>query len=547
MSGTDIKSGGDMPHESNSIEAKDVAIGDVASIDEKSDLDWMDPKEQKLRRDLGARQIFMISLGTAIGTGLWIGSGSALAKGGPAGLWLGFTIVGFMVLVFVQSLGEMATLFPVPESFTLFATRFVDPSVGVGLGWLYWVDRTLTIPTEFVAANIVIQYWTEQVPVAAWLAIFMVLTFSINYMGVRAYGESEFIFTSIKVTAIIVFIIIGIVIAAGGAPDHEYLGFHYWYDPGSFAHGFKGFLSVLITATFSYGGIELTAIVAGETSNPTRNVPKAIRSVFIRLCMFYMVGTLIVSIIVPYTNKQLLGGSETNASPFVIAFKDHGLAGLSHLMNAIILISALSCGSSAVYASSRVLAGLGRLGIAPRFVAKTDKYGRPYWGIIIATVLGGGLSFLNISDTGAEVFSWFSSLVGLGHTLEWITILITSLRFRAGWKASGYSPKDLPYCGPILFPWSVYFAILIGILIVISKFYLSIWPLGDEQSAATFFSNFISVPLYLILILGYKLIVRPKFVRASEMDVVSGQRVVRDGKPEERAWWQTIFAYFIWA
>jgi yeast amino acid transporter len=233
----------------------------------------------QLHRKLKGRHLQMIAIGGAIGAGLFIGSGKALSTGGPGAVVLDFALVGFMLFCTVNALGELATLFPVQGrsfpnfmadlgSFSIFSTRFIDPAWGFAMGWNYAMQWMTVFPFELTAASLTIGFWNLQVSKAVFITLFWLGVICINLMGVRGYGEAEFIFSLIKVIAVIAFIILGIVIDLGGSPSGIVYGTTFWHNPGSFNNGFKGVLSVFVTAAFAFAGTELAGLAAAETVSP---------------------------------------------------------------------------------------------------------------------------------------------------------------------------------------------------------------------------------------------------------------------------------------
>lgn len=271
--------------------ASTIAKGNVGSDGKVYDLEGaaQATAESPLARKLKGRHLQMIAIGGSIGTGLFVGSGKALANGGPASLLIGFTLIGIMLYCTVHALGEMAVLFPVAGSFSAYSTRFLDPAWGFAMGWNYALQWLIVLPLEIVAASITVNYWTQgNISNAAWVGIFLALIVTINFFGVKGYGEAEFVFSIIKVIAVIAFIILGIVINCGGAPQGGYLGGRYWSDPGAFNHGFKGLCSIFVTAAFAFAGTELIGLAAAETANPRKSLPTAIKQVFWRITLFYI-------------------------------------------------------------------------------------------------------------------------------------------------------------------------------------------------------------------------------------------------------------------
>jgi yeast amino acid transporter len=289
------------------------------------------------------------------------------------------------------------------------------------MGWNYAMGWLVVLPLELTAAGITISYWNSGINVGVFITIFLILLTAINLAGVRGYGEAEFVFSIIKVVAVVGFIIVGIVIDAGGGPNHIKLGSQYWTDPGAFANGFKGVCSVFVTAAFSFAGTELVGLAAAECENPRRTLPRATKQVFWRITIFYMVSLSIIGCLVPYNNPQLLNGTssvDVKASPFVIAIQNAGIKVLPSIMNAVILISVLSVGNSSTYGSTRTLTALAEIGQAPALFAYIDKKGRPLVTLVLALVLG-CLAYINIAPVGATVFNWLLALSGLSSFFTW--------------------------------------------------------------------------------------------------------------------------------
>src|SRR5271170_1853151 len=289
------------------------------------------------------------------------------------------------------------------------------------MGWNYAMQWLVVLPLELTAAGITVNYWTTSINVGVFITIFLVALTLINLAGVRGYGEAEFVFSIIKVIAVIGFIILGIVIDCGGAPEGGYLGTHYWYDPGAFANGFKGVCSVFVTAAFAFAGTELVGLAAAETENPRKTLPRATKQVFWRITIFYLVSLFLVGLIVPYTNPQLLNGTSSvdiKASPFVIAIQNAGINVLPSIFNAVILISVLSVGNSSTYGSTRTIQALAEIHQAPQIFGFIDKKGRPMVTLLFALAFS-GLAYINIAPVGATVFNWLLALSGLSVFFTW--------------------------------------------------------------------------------------------------------------------------------
>ena len=375
----------------------------------------------RLNRKLQGRHMQMIAIGGSIGTGLFIGSGSALATGGPLALLLGFGIVGIMLFCVVHALGELAAIFPIAGAFSVYSTRFIDPAWGFSMGWNYAMQWLVVLPLELTAAGITIEYWNSGINVGVFITIFLVALTMINLAGVRGYGEAEFVFSIIKVIAVVGFIILGIVLNCGGGPNGQYIGAQYWHNPGPLANGFKGICSVFVTAAFAFAGTELVGLAAAECENPRKTLPRATKQVFWRIALFYMISLFLVGLLVPYTNPQLLNSTssvDVKASPFVIAIQNAGINVLPSIMNAVILISVLSVGNSSTYGSTRTLAALAEIGQAPHIFSYIDKKGRPLVSMILALSFG-ALAYINIAPVGPAVFNWLVALSGLSSFFTW--------------------------------------------------------------------------------------------------------------------------------
>ncbi|KAI5865395.1 amino acid permease/ SLC12A domain-containing protein [Durotheca rogersii] len=488
--------------------------GEVSAADHGADTE--------LRRLLSTRHLTMIALGSSIGMGLWLGSGLSLASGGPAGIFLGYCLAGSMIWCVSHSIGEMACAYPLPSAFVQWTGKFVDRSAAFALGWSYWFSYCISIANELQSANTVIRFWTSAVPIAAWISIWLAVIVLINVGAVSVFGEIEVVASTIKFSWIFVVIVSMIVMSAGGAA-YGPVGFRYWNET-PFTHGFKGFLSVLPTCIFAMAGSENSGLVAAETANPRRAVPRAVGSIWLRLALFYLVGSLMVTINVSPFNPDLFGGDGTNSSPFVIAYRDAGIPVLAHMMNAVILISVISTGSISGYGGSRTTMGLSYLGMAPKRFQRADRTGRPWYGLVPTFVLGGGLAYLNVSESGADVFGWFSNLTSLFTLFGWGMICLSHLRFRRAWALRGRTPAELPWRSWI-YPLGPWWGLTMCILLIIVQFYLSVWPLGSPPSAENFFANYISVIVIVVLWLGARVYYRgPWWVDLDTVQLDEGRR-----------------------
>ena len=289
----------------------------------------------------------------------------------------------------------MATYLPVSGSFSTYATRFVDPSLGFALGWNYWFNWVITVAADVTIAAQVIQYWSpmQGIPAWVWSCIFLIIIFALNSLSVRVYGESEYWFALIKVVTVIIFIGIGILTILG-IMGGEFVGFDTFTKGdgpilgGNLGGSLLSILGVFLVAGFSFQGTELIGITAGESENPERAVPKAIKQVFWRILLFYILAIFIIGMLIPYDSEALMGGGDSIAtSPFTLVFKNAGLAFAASFMNAVILTSVLSAGNSGMYASTRMLYSMSRDKLAYNSFGKTNKNGVPYVSLIATGIL----------------------------------------------------------------------------------------------------------------------------------------------------------------
>ncbi|KAK4937476.1 hypothetical protein LTR10_021928 [Elasticomyces elasticus] len=519
-------------------EAKDIETANardaVDSHVEDEDLKNLEREQRNvgtLDRKLKARHVQFLALSGAIGTGLFVGSGQALSLAGPLSAFLAYLITGFNLYAVINSLGEMAAYLPLPGAVPVFAARFVDPALGFTLGWNYWYQFAIGVPIEISAAAVVIGYWPNSVPNGAWITILLVPMIIINCFPVRVYGEAEFVFGAIKITTIVGLILLMLIITLGGAPNHDRIGFRYWDHPGPMLEyletgalgRFLAFWKVFISATFSYGGSEMAVVAAGETENPRRNIPKAVRRVFWRIAIFYVLAIFLMGMCVSAKDPRLLNAINSSApgaaaSPFVIAITNGGISTLPSIINAVILSSAWSAGNSFFYASTRILYATALDGRAPAFL-KFERFGVPY-ACVVATALLSLLVYLNVSSQSADVFFWISNLSAVSTLIVWASVCITYLRFYYGLKHNGIDRSTLPYKSPLQ-PFLAYFAVCFCIIVAFFNGFDAFFP--GHFSAKTFIPPYIDIPIFASLFLGYKIVKRTKFVKLKDMDLWSGK------------------------
>ena len=464
----------------------------------------------KLQRAIGPRQLSMIAIGGAIGTGLFFASGGAISQAGPGGAMLAYAVMGLAVYCMMQSLGEMATQLPIPGSFEAYAERFIDPSLGFAFGWNYWFSWSITLAAEFVAGALIVQFWFPHTNPTYWAIGFFTLLMSLNLLSVKAYAEAEYWFAGIKVVTVIIFLVVGALMIMGMLGDAP-VGFQNWTlsnpekgQHAPFVGGVTAILLVFLVAGFSFQGTEGVGLAAAETEDPGTNVPKAIRSVFWRILMFYMGSIFVVGSLIPFTDPNLMQGEAGGIaySPFTIIFSHIPKFGYyaANIMNFVILSSVLSCGNSSLYVGSRMLYAMAHSGKAPQTFGRLNRRGVPVTAVW-ATGLIGALAFFASTVGDQKIYQIFYNASGLTGFMIWLGIAVCHLRFRRAWVAQGRSLDDLKFRAK----WFPVGPLLALALFVIVLFGANIGVFQAEQfSWFDFITSYAIIPIFLLLYLGHK-------------------------------------------
>lgn len=472
--------------------------------------------ESGLKRSLKARHLTMIAIGGSIGTGLFVASGATISQAGPAGALLAYGVIGLMVYFLMTSLGELAAYMPESGSFAAYGEKYVDEAFGFAIGVNYWYNWAITIAVDLVAAQLVMAYWFPEVEGWIWSGIFLALIFLLNFISVKGFGEAEYWFALFKVVTVLLFIATGMLMIIGILEDSTPVGWANWtVGDGPFAGGFAALIGVAMVVGFSFQGTELVGIAAGESEDPQKNVPMAVKKVFWRILLFYIGAIFIISMIIPYTDPRLLKNdvSDISVSPFTLVFEHAGLLTAAAVMNAVILTAVLSAGNSGMYASTRMLYALAVNGKAPKIFARLSKTGVPRWALL-ATTLISGLCFLTSRFDNQSVYIWLLNTSGMSGFIAWLGIAASHYRFRRGYILSGRDPKNLPYVSP-WFPIGPIFAFVVCLIITLGQNYEAF--LGDRIDWVGAAATYIGIPIFLALWLGYKLVKKTKFVSYSDM------------------------------
>ncbi len=435
---------------------------------------------EKLQRKLGARHLNMIAIGGSIGTGLFLASGSTIANAGPGGALLAYSLIGIMIYFLMTSLGELATHTPTSGAFFTYGSRYVEEGFGFALGWNYWYNWAITVAFELVAVQFIMKFWFPDIPGFYWSALFLVIIFMLNAMSGKGFVESEFWFSMVKVIAIVAFIIIGIAMIIKVMLTPGVATFGNWtYKDAPFVGGLQAMIGVAMIAGFSFQGTEMVGVAAGESKDPKKTMPLAIKQIFWRILLFYVLCIFIIGTLIAYDDPNLLQAATTEnvaLSPFTLLYEKVGFAFAASLMNAVILTAILSAGNSGMYSSTRMLFDMAQQGRAPKWFAKLDNRGVP-----------------------------MNALYAISH-----------YRFRKGYIAQGYKLEDLAYRAKF-FPFAPWFAFILCSVIILGQNYQAV--LGGKIDWMGLLSTYISLPLFLVIWLGYKWKNKTKLIPYDQMDV----------------------------
>ncbi|MET3289247.1 UNVERIFIED_CONTAM: lysine-specific permease [Brevibacillus sp. OAP136] len=469
-----------------------------------------------LKKELETRHINMIAIGGTIGTGLFLASGATVSEAGPGGALLAYVVLGIMVYFLMTSLGEMSAVKAVSGAFDYFPSKFIDPALGFAMGWVYWLGYAITLALEISASAIIMKYWFPDIPGVVWSCLFLAVIFCINVLSTRAYGESEYWLSMIKVATVVIFIVVGI-LTVFGVIGGEFVGFkNFTVGEAPFVGGLPAMVGVFFIAGFSYMGTEFVAIAAAESKNPEKSVPQATRNVFWRITLFFIGVIFVIGLLIPYNDPNLLN-SDLEAiamSPFTLLFKNAGMTVAAGVMNAVILTSILSAGISSMYAATRMLYSLGKSNKAPKFLGKVNSRGVPA-NALIATTIVGALCFLSSLVGDGTIYYWLldgSSLLGY---IAWLVIAASHYRFRKAFVLQGRNLNELTYRAK-WYPFGPIFAfVLCSIIILIFNFHD---VLKGTIEWGNFFVTYSGALVFLGCYVGYKFVKKTKVVPLEEID-----------------------------
>jgi len=484
----------------------------------------------KYKRTLSRRLIHIISLGSNIGSGLFIGTGKALRNGGPGNVILGYGMICTCVWAVLQTLSEMTIAFPVSGNFIDYADRFVDPALAFGAGFAEWLGWTAVVASEATFFSVIVNYWADgKVHEAVWLSVFLVFCACVFLLSNKWWGYFEYVTSILKIAALIIFIISAFAMVLGAGPNGTKHTGETYRDYPVFKNGFKGFANAALLAIWAMGDQIFTGIMGGEAKSPRYSMAHATKLVPIRVSTVYMLAVTFITILVPSDDPKLFGGSgDTSASPFVIALEHAGITGLPDFLNLVIMVGIVAIAVESVYISSRIMRAMALQGLIPKFISRVDKEGRPRWALAITIAIAVMLTYINLSGSGSEVFTWLVSITSSSFFIVWFVICVTSWRFRAALKAQNDQLFTEVYAYRCMWwPFPPIYLFTCSTLLLICCIYIGLYPIGiDKPSVYYFFEYMIGVVLVLTFTIAYKIIFKTKIRDPATADLKTGRRTL---------------------
>lgn len=403
--------------------------------------------ERHLRRAMDARHLVMIALGGVIGSGLFLSSGYTIHQAGPLGAVLAYLLGAFVVWLVMVCLGELAVVYPVSGSIHIYAARTMGPATGFVTAWLYWLCWVVALGSEFTASGILMQRWFPTVDVWVWCLVFAGILFTLNAISARVFGETEFWFALIKVVAILALIVLGTMAIFGFTPlsttPHEAVLLSNFVTPeGLLPAGLGGVLVTSLAVFYAFSGAELVGVAAGETKDPGRNIPRALRSTVLRLLVLFVCSITVIAALLPYEKAGL------SSSPFVDVFEYVGVPYAADIMNFVVITALLSVGNSGLYSCARMLFSLAEEGYAPRSFTRLTRRGIPLVALIVSLAIG--LVSLISSVIAAEtVYLVLVSIAGFAAVAVWMSIVAAQFFHRRAFLRAGGDLSSLAYRTPL--------------------------------------------------------------------------------------------------
>ncbi|OJD31730.1 amino acid permease [Diplodia corticola] len=471
----------------------------------------------------------VISLGCNIGSGLLVAMGKALHTGGPGNMVIAYALLCTCVGAVLQTLAEMTIAFPVSGNFVNYAQRWLDPSLAFAAGFAEWLGWTAVSSAEATVFTVIVNYWAkESVHEAVWLSVFMVFVIALFLLPNKYFAYYVYFASLLKIIGLTIVIIVSIVIIAGGGPTGRVHNGEYWRTLPVFANGFQGFSNCALLALWAVGDQVFVGILAGEADAPRVSMGRATKLIPYRNAVLYMSSVVLCTLMIPMNDDRLFGGSGSAASPFVIAMNDAGISGVPDFFNVVIIIGIAGVAVESIYISSRVLRSMAEQELIPRFVARVDSRGRPRWSLAITLATGTMLTYINLSNTGAEVFTWLNSITSSSLFIVWLVVCLTSWRFRAALKVQGdplFNELHAWSCWAWPFPTAWLF--VCSVLLLVCCIYIGLVPIGSTSvSAYSFFQYMIGAVIVVVFTAVHKAIYRTKLQDPATADLKSGRHIL---------------------
>ncbi|WP_414683755.1 amino acid permease [Microbacterium sp.] len=421
---------------------------------------------RRLQRSMDARHLIMIALGGVIGSGLFLSSGYTISQAGPLGAIIAYLIGALVVYLVMACLGELATAYPVSGAFHIYAARSIGPATGFTTAWLYWLCWVVALGSEFTAAGILMQRWFPGVPVWIWCLVFAAALFGINAISARVFGETEFWFSLVKVVAIVALIVLGGAAIFGFTPlsathPAAQLFGNFATPKGLFPNGFGGVLMTSLAVFYAFSGSELIGVAAGETKDPGRNIPRALRSTVLRLLVLFVGSITVIAAILPYDKASV------TTSPFVDVFQYVGVPFAPDIMNFVIITALLSAGNSGLFSCARMLFSLAEEGHAPKSLMRLTRRGIPIVALSVSMVLG-LVSLLSSVIAAQTVYLALVSIAGFAVVAVWMSIVAAQFFHRRTFLREGGDLSVLPYRTPLfpLVPIAAFALLLVSVVAI---------------------------------------------------------------------------------
>ncbi|KAJ5247958.1 hypothetical protein N7524_011918 [Penicillium chrysogenum] len=408
----------------------------TGSIDDDHVGQTQECRNGQFHRSFSPRQVHIISLGSNIGSGVFIATGKALATGGPGNMLIAYAMVCSCVWGVLQSLSEMTIAFPVSGNYIDFTDRWVDPSLAFGAGFAEWLGWTAIVAAEAGFFDVLVQYWAEgSFPQAATITLFLAACLFIFVLPNKVFAWFEYVTSLIKIVIFLIIILLSLALVLGAGPNGYIHRGETWTTLTPFLNGFSGFANCVLLATWAVGDQVFIGIMGGEAESPRFSMAHATKLVPFRVNVIYILSVVFITILVPSDDDRLLGGSGIAASPFVIAIQDSGIPGIASLLNAGMMCGILGLAAESIYISSRVLRSMSHQRLIPERLARVDDKGRPRLALMITSVVAVILAYIQLASGGLTVLNWLISITSASFFSNWIIIAFTNWRFHCALKA----------------------------------------------------------------------------------------------------------------